>query len=71
MVFSGVVNRVRSATAGRRRVYTLRVLWLLILVALLAPAAVAQTPAELTIEPIMVKGPASAPVTIVEFSDYQ
>jgi hypothetical protein len=25
----------------------------------------------ITVEPSMVKGPASAPVTIVEFSDYQ
>lgn len=33
-----------------------------------APAA-AQV--ELTIDPAMVRGPADAPVTIVEFSDYQ
>ena len=26
---------------------------------------------DITVEPTMVKGPASAPVTIVEFSDYQ
>jgi hypothetical protein len=25
----------------------------------------------ITLEPTMIKGPASAPVTIVEFSDYQ
>jgi len=26
---------------------------------------------DITVEPTMVKGPATAPVTIVEFSDYQ
>jgi protein-disulfide isomerase len=40
-----------------------------------AAACSAQTeslaPVPLTITPVMVKGPASAPVTIVEFSDYQ
>ena len=39
--------------------------------ALAGGAAVAQSPVDLTIEPTMVKGPATAPVTIVEFSDYQ
>ena len=46
--------------------------------ALLMPAlvlggggATAQTPGDITVEPAMVKGPAAAPVTIVEFSDYQ
>jgi len=66
-----VVNRVRSTTARRRRVYTIRTAWLLALVAFLAPAVSAQTPASLTIDPVMVKGPDKAPVTIVEFSDYQ
>jgi protein-disulfide isomerase len=42
---------------------------LLLLVA--AAACGAQTPREMTIDPVMVKGPAGAPVTIVEFSDYQ
>ena len=31
----------------------------------------AQTGAPFTIDPAMTKGPATAPVTIVEFSDYQ
>jgi protein-disulfide isomerase len=66
-----VVNRVRSTTARRRRVYTIRTAWLLALLALLAPVAAAQTPPSLTIEPSMVKGSDKAPVTIVEFSDYQ
>jgi len=66
-----VVNRVHSATARRRRVYTIRTAWLLALVTLLAPGAGAQTPADLTIDPVMVKGAGKAAVTIVEFSDYQ
>jgi hypothetical protein len=44
---------------------------LLALALLLAAPGGAQTPADLTIAPAMVKGPAGAPVTIVEFSDYQ
>jgi hypothetical protein len=28
-------------------------------------------PPRLTLEPMMIKGPANAPVTIIEFSDYQ
>ena len=70
MVFSRVVNRVRVPGAFRRpRVYTM---WAAPLLLLLAAAACgAQTPRELTIDPVMVKGPAEAPVTIVEFSDYQ
>jgi protein-disulfide isomerase len=44
--------------------------WLLALaVVLSAPYALAQV--ELTWSPSMVKGPSGAPVTIVEFSDYQ
>jgi hypothetical protein len=65
------VNRVRCATARRRRVYTIRLAWLLALVTLLAPGVGAQTPSSITIEPLMVKGSDKAPVTIVEFSDYQ
>lgn len=45
------------------------------LVALWLAACSAQpepaTPGGLTLDPVMSKGPASAPVTIVEFSDYQ
>ena len=50
--------------------------WLLLFgVALggLAPASaqVTETEVRLTLDPAMVKGPATAPVIIVEFSDYQ
>ena len=60
--------------AGRSpRVYYSRLRitrWLLALVVVLsAPYALAQV--ELTWSPSMVKGPSGAPVTIVEFSDYQ
>ena len=47
-------------------------MWAVPLLLLLAAAACgAQTARELTIDPVMVKGPAGAPVTIIEFSDYQ
>ena len=43
-----------------------------LLVLVLAGGSVSgQTPSDITVEPTMVKGPAGAPVTIVEFSDYQ
>jgi len=47
-----------------------RALLVLLPVLMLAPGALAQTPA-FTVEPSMTRGPAAAPVTIVEFSDYQ
>ena len=40
-----------------------------LVIAVCAPRALAQI--EITWSPSMVKGPATAPVTIVEFSDYQ
>jgi protein-disulfide isomerase len=36
-----------------------------------SPPARAQAAPEFTITPVMIRGPAAAPVTIVEFSDYQ
>ena len=63
----------RSRCAGRSsRVYYSSIgalAGLLVLAALAPPRAVAQV--EITWSPSMVKGPSGAPVTIVEFSDYQ
>jgi hypothetical protein len=66
-----VVNRVRSTTARRPRVYTIRVALLVTVLMLGGGGAGAQAPVDLTVEPTMVKGAPTAPVTIVEFSDYQ
>ena len=41
------------------------------LLAMLAGGATAQTAPEVGVDPVMVKGPPTAVVTIVEFSDYQ
>jgi protein-disulfide isomerase len=50
------------------RVYTIVVVFIL----LALPVGVAiPAPLRLTVEPGMTTGPADAPVTIVEFSDYQ
>ncbi len=42
-----------------------------ITVSLWVSGGFAQTDAAFTVDPAMTKGPAGAPVTIVEFSDYQ
>jgi hypothetical protein len=47
------------------------VLVLVLLLVALAPAALAQEVPPITLNPVMIKGPATAPVTIVEFADYQ
>lgn len=49
------------------RVYTIAAAVILVLT--LAAAAPAQM--RVTIEPVLTRGPADAPVTIIEFSDYQ
>jgi hypothetical protein len=45
--------------------------WLVAVLAALAGGAAAQTAPEHGVDPAMVKGPPTAAVTIVEFSDYQ
>ena len=64
-------SRVRAADS--RRVYTILSLLTALVVGAGVSIAEGQTsaPLRLTIEPAMTKGPADAPVTIVEFSDYQ
>ena len=44
---------------------------LVLLLGALAPPARAQQAVPLTANPDMIKGPVTAPVTIVEFADYQ
>ena len=47
------------------RVYTI------VLVSSLIVTSATAAPVRVTVEPMMTKGPASAAVTIIEFSDYQ
>jgi hypothetical protein len=66
------VNHVRSTTARRPRVYTRSAALIPLLPILVAIALAGAEPVvELTVEATQVKGPRDAPVTIVEFSDYQ
>jgi hypothetical protein len=59
-------------TARPPRVYTIRFAFLVALLALVGAAGGAEPPVvDLSVDPTMVKGPRTAPVTIVEFSDYQ
>lgn len=64
MLSSRWMRRIRTRPSWR--VYTIA----LVAVALLSSAA-ARAQVELTIEPAMVRGPQTARVTILEFSDYQ
>ena len=66
-----MVNGVRSTSARRPRVYTIRILPLVLALAVVRAALGVEMLGDITVEPTMVKGPATAPVTIVEFSDYQ
>jgi protein-disulfide isomerase len=47
------------------RVYTI------LLVSIVGFTIASAAPVRVTVDPTMVKGPATAPVTIIEFSDYQ
>lgn len=49
------------------RVYTI----MLTLILALLPTMTAPAPFRITDEPALTKGPATAPVTLVEFADYQ
>jgi hypothetical protein len=66
-----VVNGVRSRSARRPRVYTIWILPLVLALALVRAALGVEMLGDITVEPTMVKGPPTAPVTVVEFSDYQ
>ena len=65
----------RASRSARRspRVYYSSLWLLLVSLAALAVLVAQRAPAqvEITWSPSMVKGPSGAPVTIVEFSDYQ
>jgi len=66
------VKRVSFSYARRSaRVYYRFFCGVLLLVVLALRAASAPAQVELTPHPSMVKGPPGAPVTIIEFSDYQ
>ena len=68
------MDRVYQSGAGRRSGRgraARRMLALLALFAGLAPLTAGAQNGKLTINPTMARGPAAAPVTIVEFSDYQ
>jgi hypothetical protein len=58
-------------TGSLRRPWSARVYTMIgtLILALIVPAGAASM--DVTIEPAMTEGPADAPVTIVEFSDYQ
>ena len=68
-----VVNRVRSTSVRSPRVYTKAAALLLLALTLAAGRARAadEDVVELTADPNMMRGAKSAPVTIVEFFDYQ
>jgi protein-disulfide isomerase len=63
------VNRVLAAAALLRTWRTLAALALV--VATTVPTVLRAAEVEVSAEPAMTRGPAAAPVTIIEFSDYQ
>ena len=60
------MSRAPNPTRRSPRVY-----YIVFACALVFSAAEAPAQVELTVAPFMAKGPADAPVTIVDFSDYQ
>ena len=60
------VNRASVALSRRARIYCSS-----LVIFLLALGTLAHGQVNLTVDPAMTKGAAGAPVTIVEFSDYQ
>ena len=54
-----------------RRVYTSALGVVLLVAACLVLGGIARAQVDITVQPWMTKGAATAPVTIVEFSDYQ
>jgi hypothetical protein len=68
--YSPRVSCTRFPTAGLRRVYTRLSPLILLLVCAWVVPSMGQDNAK-TPGPAMVKGPADAPVKILEFSDYQ
>lgn len=60
------MSRAPNPTRRSPRVY-----YIIFACALVFSAADARAQVELTVAPFMAKGPADAPVTIVDFSDYQ
>jgi hypothetical protein len=67
------MNRLRLCSRGRPRVYTTQRVprLVMLLVILLVTVTSARAQVDITVDPAMTKGAGGAPVTIVEFSDYQ
>ena len=70
MAVSAAYSRPVSRALGSPRVYYMLSIVALAITGALVPGA-ARAQVDLTAPPSMVKGPPDAPVTIVEFSDYQ
>jgi hypothetical protein len=54
-----------------RSLWSVRVYTIVLVSILVITSAGAGAPIRITVEPTMTRGPAGAPVTIIEFSDYQ
>ena len=65
------MNPRRLRAIRSPRVYTAALCAVIVVVAGLAAGGRARAQVDITVQPWMTKGAATAPVTIVEFSDYQ